>query len=73
MRIAKIVGAGFSALMAVGSLANLLGKMQGGTGTAAATTNTGTNSPIVAALGLIIFSVLAVYLWKGATTRTPRG
>jgi len=73
MRTAKIVGAGLSALMASGSLLNLLGKMNGGTGTSTATTNTGLNSPIVSILGLVVFGILAVVLWKGATTRTPRG
>jgi hypothetical protein len=72
MQAIKMVGAGACALFAIGSLLNLIGKMQGGTGTAAATTNTGLNSPIVSILGLIIFGILAVVLWRSATTRTPR-
>jgi hypothetical protein len=73
MQPIKIVGAGASALLAIGSLINLIGKMKGGTGTAAATTNTGLNSPIVSILGLVIFGILAVVLWRSATTRpTPR-
>jgi len=73
MQTVKIVGAGACALFAVSSLINLWGKMQGGTGTAAATTNTGLNSPIVSILGVVIFGILAVVLWRSATKRpTPR-
>ena len=67
MQKIKIIAAGLSALLAIGSLFSLLGKMSNGG------LNFSDSQTLVSVVSLIAFGLLSAYLWKGATTRTPRG
>lgn len=64
----KIVAAGLCSLLAVGSLFSVLGKVSNGG------LNFSDNQTLISVVSLVVFGILAAYLWKDATSRRrPRG